>query len=154
MKLKKALEIGIDCGLETVGECVLNIQMHAGNLFSYPDMEKELGELAVEYQHLTLLCKNAKEKDAKETLLFLDDSIELEDDEVLIRTDKFNNMISAFQCDFSLAKEDGHKLADLDKHIRANNMKILKDIELLEELEWLLRNNRAEIRIITKIGGK
>ena len=154
MKLKKALEIGIDCGLETVGECVLNIQMHAGSLFSYPDSGKELSELAIEYQHLTLICKNAKGKDAKETLLFLDDSIDLEEDEVLTRTDKFNNMISAFQCDFSLAKEDGHKLAALDKHIQSKNEKILKDIELLEELEWMLRNNRAEIRIIKKIGGK
>lgn len=150
MKLKTALEIGIDCGLETVGECVFNIKMHAGSLFSYNDIGKELTELSLEYDHLKCLCKNAENKDAKVTLVFLNEEIKLEDDEILIKTNKFNHMISSFQCDFSLAKEGKHKLLELDKHIQSKNEKILKDIELLEELEWMLRNNRAEIRIITK----
>lgn len=35
MKLKTALEIGVDCCLETVGESILNIKIHSGNLFTY-----------------------------------------------------------------------------------------------------------------------
>lgn len=66
-----------------------------------------------------------------------------------IKTDKFNNMISAFQCDFSLARDDeGHSLSELDNLIAKKNEKILKDIDLLEELEWLLRNGRAEIYLL------
>ena len=64
------------------------------------------------------------------------------------KTDKFNNMISAFQCDMSLAKEGEHKLSELDKKIKENDETLLKDIDLLEELEWLLRNGKAEIHII------
>ena len=67
-----------------------------------------------------------------------------------MKTEKYNTMISAFQCDFSLAKEDGinHRLADLDDLIKAKDQNILRDIELLEELEWMLRNGKAEIHIV------
>lgn len=64
------------------------------------------------------------------------------------KTTKFNNMISAFQCDFSLAKDGTHKLSELDKKIEKKDSSLLKDIDLLEELEWLLRNGKAEIRIV------
>lgn len=67
-----------------------------------------------------------------------------------MKTDKFNNMISSFQCDFSLAKEDDNdrRLADLDDLIAAKDENLLRDIELLEELEWMLRNGKAEIHIV------
>ena len=65
-----------------------------------------------------------------------------------MKTTKFNNMISSFQCDLSLAKEGKHKLAELDKLIERNDESFLKDIELLEELEWMLRTGRAEIHIV------
>nr|DAT57151.1 MAG TPA: hypothetical protein [Caudoviricetes sp.] len=45
MKIQQALEIANDCGLETVGEAILNIVIHAPNLFSYYDVDKELNEL-------------------------------------------------------------------------------------------------------------
>lgn len=64
------------------------------------------------------------------------------------KTTKFNNMISAFQCDFSLAKDGIHKLSELDKKIEQKDSSLLKDIDLLEELEWLLRNGKAEIHIV------
>ena len=64
------------------------------------------------------------------------------------KTTKFNNMISAFQCDFSLAKDGTHKLSELDKKIEQKDSSLLKDIDLLEELEWLLRNGKAEIHIV------
>lgn len=64
------------------------------------------------------------------------------------KTTKFNNMISAFQCDFSLAKDGIHKLSELDEKIEQKDSSLLKDIDLLEELEWLLRNGKAEIHIV------
>lgn len=65
-----------------------------------------------------------------------------------MKTTKFNNMISAFQCDLSLAKESEHKLAELDKLIESKDKDFLRDIELLEELEWMLRTGRVEIHIV------
>ena len=67
-----------------------------------------------------------------------------------MKTDKFNNMISSFQCDFTLAKdeESDRRLADLDDLIEKKDENLLHDIELLEELEWLLRSGKAEIHLV------
>lgn len=65
----------------------------------------------------------------------------------MIKTDKFNRMIEAFECDFVLARDNGYSLTQLSQNIRRGDEKILKDIELLEELSWLLRNGQAEIFI-------
>lgn len=67
-----------------------------------------------------------------------------------MKTDKFNNMISSFQCDFSLArKEDNNRvLADLDDLIKVKDENLMRDIDLLEELECMLRNGKAEIHIV------
>lgn len=65
-----------------------------------------------------------------------------------MKTERFNKMISAFQCDFSLAKEGDFKLADLDQKIKNREPNLMRDIELLEELEWMLRNGKAEIHIL------
>lgn len=45
MKLKDCLEIGRDCGLETVGEAILNIELHSISLFAYSEIKNELNEL-------------------------------------------------------------------------------------------------------------
>ena len=45
MKLQTAIEIAKNCGLETAGEAIFNIKLHAVNLFSYSDIQKELAEL-------------------------------------------------------------------------------------------------------------
>lgn len=52
MKLKQALEIGLDCGLETIGEAILNINNHSGNLFSYENINKEIDELISDTNNL------------------------------------------------------------------------------------------------------
>ena len=49
MKLKSALEIGMDCDLETVGEALFNISIHRPNLFSYEEMDEEIKQLFREY---------------------------------------------------------------------------------------------------------
>lgn len=50
MTLKAALDIGIGCGLETVDECIYNIELHAVNLFEYSKINDELAELRMELQ--------------------------------------------------------------------------------------------------------
>lgn len=52
MKLKQALEIGLDCGLETIGEAILNINNHSGNIFSYENINKEIDELISDANNL------------------------------------------------------------------------------------------------------
>lgn len=48
MKLREACDIGYACGLETVDEAVLNIEIHAPNIFSYADAASEIYELIEE----------------------------------------------------------------------------------------------------------
>jgi hypothetical protein len=50
MKLKEAIELGHDCGLETVEECIRNVEIHATMLFKYEDINKELNELHNEWK--------------------------------------------------------------------------------------------------------
>ena len=64
-----------------------------------------------------------------------------------MKTDKYTNMIEAFECDLRLAKDDGHSLSELDASLRKTNSKISKDLELLEELSFLLRHGKAEINL-------
>ena len=63
-----------------------------------------------------------------------------------MKTDKFTDMIEAFECDFLLVK-DGRKeiLPRLQELIDDRDERIMKDIDLLAELSWLLRNGQAEI---------
>lgn len=60
MKLKEACEYAEACGLETVGEAVLNIEIHAPSLFTYEALTGELRELekdAVEVSDATPISK-------------------------------------------------------------------------------------------------
>jgi hypothetical protein len=45
MKLHDAILMGRFCGLRTVDECVLNIELHSMSLFVYTDIAKEEEEL-------------------------------------------------------------------------------------------------------------
>ena len=65
-----------------------------------------------------------------------------------MKTTKYNAMISAFQCDLSLARDGEMKMAELDTQIKNKNERLLNDIDLLEELEYLLRHGKAEIHIV------
>ena len=49
MKLKDAIEIAKDCGLETVGEAIYNIKLHSNNLFLHGEEQKEYDELLFDY---------------------------------------------------------------------------------------------------------
>ena len=61
-----------------------------------------------------------------------------------MKTDKFTNMLEAFECDLRLAKDDRRSLSEFDKPLQDKDSKISKDLELLEELSFLLRNGKAE----------
>lgn len=50
MKLKDAIEIAKDCGLETIGEAIYNIKLHAGNIFNYGEEIAEYKELCDEFK--------------------------------------------------------------------------------------------------------
>lgn len=45
MKLSKACDIGLACGLRTLREAVVNIDLHATSIFSYDEIVKEMAEL-------------------------------------------------------------------------------------------------------------
>lgn len=49
MKLAEAIDIGKECGLETIEESILNIELHSVSLFLYDKIREELNEL---YQEL------------------------------------------------------------------------------------------------------
>jgi len=51
MKLQTALEIGKNCELSTVGEAIYNIRIHAMNIFTYGEEQKEYDELCKEYKN-------------------------------------------------------------------------------------------------------
>lgn len=60
MKLKTACGIGIDCGLKTLKEAVLNIEMLATCIFPYTKINDELIEL---YKEFNLEDENTSIKD-------------------------------------------------------------------------------------------
>jgi len=62
-----------------------------------------------------------------------------------IKTEKYNNMITAFRRDFTEAKEDKNKLDKLNWLIKVGNKRIMRNIELLEELEYGLRHGTLQI---------
>ena len=53
MRLINALEIGVCCGLRTIGEAVDNISIHMPNLFQYEKMYEEMEEI---YDDVSELC--------------------------------------------------------------------------------------------------
>ena len=67
-----------------------------------------------------------------------------------MKTDKFTNMLEAFECDLRLAKDDRRSLSEFDKPLQDKDSKISKDLELLEELSFLLRNGKAEIHLVSE----
>ena len=68
------------------------------------------------------------------------------------KTTKYNNMISAFQCDFSLARDGYLKLSEIDYILdKPEGEKLRNDIELLEELEIGLRYGRLAIVEVEKL---
>jgi hypothetical protein len=68
MRLRAAVELGVECGLRTVGEAVLNVELHAPSLFEYTSLNKELDELAEDYKTVdrNMLCADYLEAASKD----------------------------------------------------------------------------------------
>lgn len=61
-------------------------------------------------------------------------------------TEKYANMLEAFECDFDLViNESVYKLSELQELIKLKDERLLKDIDLLKELSFNLRHNKARI---------
>ena len=60
MKLVNAKELGKACGLETDGEAVLNVVIHASQIFEYDEIEQELQELEIDYDAVHGKCSYAE----------------------------------------------------------------------------------------------
>lgn len=65
-----------------------------------------------------------------------------------MKTHKFTNMLESFECDLRLAKDNEFALSELDEALQDKDSEISKDLELLEELSFLLRNGKAEINLV------
>jgi hypothetical protein len=50
MKLKEACRIAEECGLETIGEAINNINCHSVNMFKYEDISRETQELCDDFK--------------------------------------------------------------------------------------------------------
>jgi len=61
------------------------------------------------------------------------------------KTEKYNNMIIAFACDFSIYNEENDITQYEYKMILQNNEKLQKDIQLIAELEYKIRHGMVEI---------
>lgn len=60
-------------------------------------------------------------------------------------TDEYRYMIEGFECDFNLAVEGDDILDTLQHLIETKNENMLKDIDLLQKLSYLLRNGKVKI---------
>lgn len=60
-------------------------------------------------------------------------------------TDKYVNMIEAFECDFSIYEIENCQENEMIVFKFPNTPRLLKDIDLLKELSFNLRHNKAEI---------
>ena len=63
----------------------------------------------------------------------------------MTKIEEFNHMLQAFASDFELAEENPEMLLILKGYIEEKNEKVLKDINLLSELAYLLRANKIKI---------
>lgn len=64
MKIKECLELAVECDLETIGEAIFNVEVHAPSLFAYSEMKSELEELDRDY-HEKVLDNSPYTEDSK-----------------------------------------------------------------------------------------
>ena len=48
MEYKQAMELGRECGLESVNEFIDNVIIHSPSLFKYPEIGKEITEMLLD----------------------------------------------------------------------------------------------------------
>lgn len=63
------------------------------------------------------------------------------------KTNKFDRMIEAFECDFSLIQEGERTFADLDRLMNDSRYSLAEHMDLMQELSYLIRHGKAEIYV-------
>lgn len=96
-----------------------------------------------EFEEKFMKWLNSKTKDD----IIKDLSKYTEENKFTDKTDKYVNMIEAFECDFSLAKENNthYQISKLQAMIESRDEGLMKDINLLSELSFNLRHGKAKI---------
>ena len=96
-----------------------------------------------EFEEKFMKWLNSKTKDD----IIKDLSKYIEENKFTDKTDKYVNMIEAFECDFSLAKENNthYQISKLQAMIESRDEGLMKDINLLSELSFNLRHGKAKI---------
>ena len=69
------------------------------------------------------------------------------------KTERFNRMIEAFECDFALIEQGEKTFAELDGLLKDKRHFIAPDMALMQELSYLLRHGKAEIRVMSEERG-
>lgn len=63
------------------------------------------------------------------------------------KTEKYNRMIEAFECDFALIEQGKMTFAELDRLLKDKSYSLVTDMDLMQELSYLLRHGKAEIYV-------
>lgn len=103
----------------------------------------EHGFVDDEFEEKFMKWLNSKTKDD----IIKDLSKYTEENKFTDKTDKYVNMIEAFECDFSLAKENNthYQISKLQAMIESRDEGLMKDIDLLSELSFNLRHGKTKI---------
>ena len=112
---------------------------------------KEIEELKEKEKNLLIQLKDS-EKELLEVCEKLrnsisKDKIKAKNEEVKDVTKRYENMIEAFECDFNLPFDynDFTMFDDLKRLIQNKNKRLVKDIELLQELSFGIRYGNLKI---------
>ena len=107
------------------------------------EQSKEIEELKDESNEYQIgFAQGCYEKD-----LDWKDKIKAKNEEVKDVTKRYENMIEAFECDFNLPfnYNDFTMFDDLKRLIKNKNKRLVKDIELLQELSFGIRYGNLKI---------
>lgn len=63
------------------------------------------------------------------------------------KTEKYNRMIEAFECDFALIENGKKTFAELDRMVEDSRCSLSEHMCLMQELSYLIRHGKAEIRV-------
>lgn len=84
------------------------------------------------------------DRDVKEIGLDFDRAIESLEKQ---KTTKFDRMIEAFECDFSLIQQGEKRFAELDELMKDKRYSLAEHMDLMRELSYLIRHGKAEIYV-------
>lgn len=71
MTLQTCLDIGVDCGLDTIGEALFNIELHAICIFDYSTLNEELNQLKEEANKVYIRANFSDESSIQEVIDWL-----------------------------------------------------------------------------------